>query len=401
MRFVLCQFSNSVINPNAGNADTLADRYYESLYTEKADFGYVRPEHFWELPLWIGEMTYAIDTQADVHLCIIDESMELPQFDDDAYNQTVYCFSVLDVTKKLVQDIFNKNPWHEYAFGGYIEFPRNFIKSLESPRVEWFGAIDDLCTHFGLKYSYGTDWSLFGGTECIPRLTMSYGCNHKCKFCTVPNGVTEVSESSIFQQAISLIPLKFKLIYLNDKTFGQAKNWHTIRKVYKEVRFRNEEFEGFIVQTSVATVLTANLEEWKRKQVKVIELGVETFNDRILKSLNKPQTEQMIRKALDRLRLYGFKVIVNIIAGLPTETAITYKKTYRFILNYMPMLFALNIYTLALYGDAELSNEIDGDGKGDSDELSDNKSFWSIEDKKNYDNFCNELYTLGIEIVEQ
>lgn len=189
------------------------------------------------------------------------------------------------------------------------------------------------------------------------------------------------------------------MIYLNDKTFGQAKNWHIIRHVRDIVKGFNPDFEGFIVQTSVPTVLKANLSLWKEYGVKVVELGVETVNDSLLKRYRKPQTETMIYNAVDFLVNEGLHVISNIILGLPGETADTYYNTLSFLNFHQSKLFALNIYTLALYNDAELSGEIKGDGEGDSDELSTDRTFWSDDERGLYHKVCDLVYGIGIEIV--
>jgi len=387
MKFVLCQISNNLINPDNGDNETIDSKYYNSLYETKKSRGYVKPEHFWELPLWIGELNYSIKGHGETYLHIVTDIMEpLPRYE----GETVYCFSVLDVNKSLIEKIVDSNGV-QFALGGYVKEP------IKRSNVAWFDSIGAMVSNYDIPYHFGTNWGLFKGMECIPRLTLSYGCTHRCKFCTVPNRIKEVKQSDIIQQAKALKPLSFKLVYINDKTYGQASNWESLKDVYEEIRAFNPSFEGFIVQTSVVTALKANLVKWGECGVKIVELGIETVNNDILKRYRKPQTEDLIKKAVNRLNSYKFDVIANLILGLIEETKESYNNTYNFIKSVE--LFSLNIYTLSIYNDTDLSGEVEIKSENDSNELSTEKSFWTNENKKNYDSFYNKIFKLGLDIL--
>lgn len=395
MRFVLCQISNNLINPPQ-EEKSLADRYYDSIYTQYEGIGYYRPEHFWELPLWIAEMSYTIQHPDAVELLIItDKHMQLPTYGEPV----VFCFSVLDANKNIIDGIIKQNYGRTFCLGGYISDGAQFAK--ERVGTYWFDSIKEFAEYWFIQYRYGTDWSLFEGERCIPRLTMSYGCTHRCKFCTVPNVLTKVSEEEILQQVEALKPLKFKLVYINDKTFGQAGNHNFLKDVREKILEFNPEFNGFIVQTSVQTVLSANLWRWREMLgIKIVELGIETMNDSILRSLKKPSTEKMARQAVFDVANNGMSVIANVILGLPDETALTYTKTAGFLMENIKHLIALNIYTLALYSDSEIAKEIDSTSESDSDELCTERSFWSSKEKQTYDVFSEVFYEIGLKITE-
>ena len=405
-RFVLCQISNKVINPDAGQRKSEADNYYEDLYENRRNDGYYRPEHFWELPLWIGEMTYTLSDHHEVVLHVIsDLTAELPTWSDNV--PTFYCFSVLDVNRVLISDVVWRQEHfatrsNKYVFGGYVGDPEACISDLPAPcNCRWFNSISDLCDMFDTPYTYGTDWSLFYGTECIPRLTMSYGCKHRCRFCTVPNEVQAVSLHNVMVQALSFNGLKFKLVYLNDKTFGQSDNAEQLARVYNVIKTYNSEFQGFIVQTSVATVLRKPVDYWTNLHIKVVELGVETLNTGLLKRYNKPQTSDMIHQAVNKLSDGGVRIIANIMLGLIGETSDTYGETLHFLLSYKAKLYALNIYTLALYADAEISDEVESVEISDSDELATDRTFWTDNERRNYGAYAPVFYTIASHIVKQ
>lgn len=398
-RFVFCQISNLLINPDAGQCNTLADQYYESLYTEKHDSGYYRPEHFWELPLWIGEMTHTLSDHHDVHLHIVtDHGQKLPEWSDNV--PTFYCFSVLDVNKGLILDQLAYNhASYKYCFGGYTE-NAEFMRTageLSEGGCRWYDSISDLCDMFDTPYTYGTNWSLFYGTECIPRITLSTGCLHQCRFCTVGNDVKAVSVNDVILQAISFKGLTFRLVYVNDKTFGQADNADVLEQIGDVIRLYNPLFAGFIIQTSVAMVLNKPADYWTKRGVVIMELGIESYNNGILKSYNKPQRTSCIDKAMAKLSDQNVEVIANIMLGLQGETIDTYQATLDFIMRHK--FFALNIYTLAVYDGTALADDVVIESSDDSNELATNRSFWTDNERDNYRTFSPVFYAVGMSMV--
>lgn len=396
MHFVFCQISNKLINPDAG---PLSDQYYESLYAHKEKDGYYRHEHFWELPLWIGEATYALQEEHDCSLHIVTDVNEpLPMLWEGLKTQVVYCFSVLDVNRAIVLDIINRNPYREFAVGGYID-GEQFISDLSVfvHATSWYDSLSNLCDVYNIDYKYGVDWSLFAGVWTIPRLTMSYGCTNKCTFCTVPDKVTPVDCMAITQQVRAMKDLRFKLVYLNDKTFGQCDTHHMLYDLYLMIKAFNPDFRGFIVQTTCAEVLKHSAIFWESLCIKVVELGIETFNDKLLAKYNKPQNERTIARAVDKLHKAHIDTIANVVLGFPGETMRTYGKTLSF-LHYFPF-YALNIYTLALYQGTRLAKDIDGDNEADANELAEIRSFWTSQEKADFDSASPLFYHLAIDKV--
>jgi len=390
MRFCFCQVSNSLINPENGST---AEKFYNTFWDEKHKDGFYRPEHFFELPVWIAEIVYTLPEDVEPMLHIVtDEQAELPDAD-------YYLFSVLDVNRQIVQQIIYDNPQKQFNIGGYIEFDKYF---LDYTNVACFASVRDFAVYHDFDYRYGTDYSLFAGMECVPRLTLSTGCRHRCKFCIVPNEVVEKTATNVWAQVYSFIEakLKFKLVYLNDKTFGQADNHRDLEMYYKVIKYNNPEFEGFIVQTTAAKVGELPKTVWQDCHIKIVEIGVETYNDSLLQQYRKPAREVDIDGAVTTLAGLGVKVIANIILGLPGETSQTYAKTYDFLSDWMHCnnFYSLNIYTFAAYADAEATKELNVNA-GDTDELNDNRTFWTDEERRAFNVWSESFYKLGIDII--
>jgi radical SAM superfamily enzyme YgiQ (UPF0313 family) len=240
---------------------------------------------------------------------------------------------------------------------------RMMNKELSNVRI-----CKDTCetaTELGVSYKFGTDYTLFSNESVIPRLTMSYGCLNNCKFCIVPHGnVISVPQVVIRQQAESFKPLNYKLIYIDDKTFGQSDNYRYIAEISKIID--KEDFEGFIVQTT-APMLIGKGQVFKDIGVRVAEIGLETYNDEILRKYNKPCSERVIRMSVDAAKSNDIKLIANLIIGMEEETDETYQNTYDYVMPLLESgdLIGINPAIYTDYNNKENLGEIDfiNDGK--------------------------------------
>jgi len=394
-KIIFCQFSNSLLNKDS---ESIADRYYNQVWIEKEKEGYWKSEHFWEIPLWITEISGSLkDSLIEKELYIIENIEKAKQYlNNQDYNNTKICFSVLDINKHYVKEIISNCQWHEFLIGGYIDF--TYFNRYFNVRI--FNSIKSLIEYLGLSYEYNLDYSLFSGYKTIPRLTLSYGCLNRCKFCTVEKTIKEVSENDIFMQIESFKCLKFKLIYLNDKTFGQANNYNILPELYEYIKSYNSEFKGFIIQTTVSQISIHNLDSLIQSGIIfAIELGIETFNDDLLYNLDKPQTEKSIIYAMNFLRNCPIKIISNIIIGIIGENIQTYNKTLTFLKKYANNIYMLNIYNLAIYLDSPLSKEVNISNDKDLNENSIDKTFYSDKQLKDNECFYNEVFKLGLEVI--
>jgi hypothetical protein len=237
------------------------------------------------------------------------------------------------------------------------------------PNVRVFDKMGDW---IGPKFQDGTDYRHFRGTKVIPRLALSKGCLHNCFFCGVEGkgkAPTEVDRSVVDEQIASFKDLKPRLVYINDKTFGQAKNHSDLVEINKRMKAENPEFQGFIIQTSAAQMTKMTPEFLRDAGVKYVEMGVESYNDAILKSVRKPANEKMIDAAVEKIRASGAKFIPNIMIGLPGETPETYSHTLDFLDQNKDIISHVNAYNTALYEGSALAKKLGGvKAEADADE---------------------------------
>ncbi len=397
MNCVFVQISTNLINADC--PDDIAAKYYRTFWHNKESDGFYKPDHFWEIPVWIAELSYTLPDDWDRELYIVtDISKAIEKLSDDDIDYMF--FSCMDSNKGIIEEILGSLSinWPAIIIGGCCK-PNVDPYDIGDSDGYWYDSIRRFCETSSIPYKYGTDYKLFENYRTIPRLELSDGCKHNCKFCAVDNKITEKNWCEIENQVELFFPLEYKLVYLNDKTFGQAKNYKWLSSIADYLHWKNPNFQGFIVQTTCNQICKPGFIDFlKVAGVKYVELGIESFNNSILQAMNKPQSESTIHKAALALNRAGIKIIGNIIIGLPGETRETYSLTIRRLQYHK--FYSLNINNLALYDNTKLSTEIESDGPGGNEQLQKHKSYHTEADRGAIDWFHNEIYKLGLQIVD-
>ena len=384
-RTLLVQFSTNLINP-IEKSKGLDKIYYDKLYSGTRD-GYIHPEDFWEIPDWISVASNSIPN-ADVYVIRnIDEAVKF--FNEARYGKIA--FSALDVNAGMIADIVSRYKG-QIAIGGYVDLTKHFGKF---ENVKTYDDIGKFVRDQGFKFIPGTNYRHFQGSEVIPRLGLSTGCLFKCTFCDVkPHGkVVEASPESIRRQVESIKQLKPKLVYLNDKTFGQGKNFDVLGEVYTELKNDNPDFNGFVIQTTATQFNKLSDNFVKNSGIKYVELGVETFNDNLLREYRKPHTTDDILKAFQRARDLNVLVIPNVVIGLKGENSTSYNNTLNFLNASQDIISHVNAYNLAVYAGTDLAESIGPLEPGDMNENIAAKSW--IKDPAATQEFSDKLFTFA------
>jgi hypothetical protein len=385
-RWLAVQFSDTVTIEE----DESAKRYYDKLYGTRK--GYKRMGDFWEVPLW---MTHLPRDKTDTY--VVRDVEEAKAFLQNAGYDAVL-FSVMDSNQKQVKDLLDTYAG-KVIMGGYGDGPSQF---QDMPNVSVYHSMDEMAKkEENAVFAGQSHYSNFEDSDTIPRLCMSKGCLHECKFCTVPKGITEMTESEIRSNAKEIAEkLKPELVYLNDKTFGQAKNHKLLPEIYKIFKKGNDNFQGFIIQTTASQFNKMDNKFIKDSGIKYVEIGVESYNDDILKAVKKPASEKTIQQAADKIRKLGsVSLIPNIIVGMPQETADTYARTLQWLQANADVISHLNIYNLALHGGSELAAELKAEEGVDLNENQVRKSFH--ENPEVHENAAEAFYALGEALLDK
>ncbi len=372
-------------------AVTEEDKTYDKVYDNRE--GYERPADFWEIPMWMGEAAHTFE-DADIFIIRnVDKAI-------DELNKAGYptiMFSVLDVNKAMIKKIASKYKG-KVVVGGYVD-PKYFA-GLNN--VTFYESVKQAAQALGVKYKPGVSYVHFKETETVPRLCMSKGCKHKCAFCVVPKTILTSTKAHIASQLKAFKDLKFKLIYIDDKTFGQADNYTDLVEVNRQIKKFNPEFEGFIIQTTAPSLLKMSDQFVQDSGIQYIELGVESYNDNILSKVKKPHRTKQLDDAVIMIRRNGKAFIPNVMVGLTgegwTETRDSYENTVQFLEKNKDIISHVNIYNLALYEGTELHEQLKDKADTEMDENVVTRAYH--EEKDIHEEFYKRVLKLSSETLD-
>jgi len=355
----------------------IPERYFKELWERRRKDGFLRPKKLgtWELPMW----TALLNGSMPVHACIAARNPTEVVETVSKGHYTHVALSVMDCNKPLARKVIEK-----LADTGVVVFGGGYtdLSDLETEFSNFlaFKSIEEAVQALGGTYTGKYDYEVFKGMETIPRLRMSTGCYGRCKFCSVPNEVVPEPWSSVVQQAQSFEPLKFELVYLDDKTFGQAPGWEKLPGVKSIIRGYNSRFKGFIIQTTATQLLRFGLPDWhvlRKAGVQFVEVGLEIADNKVLRNMRKPHTVEQVSRAVQVVsrELGTGRVVPNIMVGLPGCGKAQYGTTLGWLDDHMEHLAHVNCYWLSLYDGTALAAEIPGQGLADRYDNSVRKSW--------------------------
>src|SRR4030042_7060380 len=159
MNLLFCQLSTMLLNRDS--LKDIASQFYNMIYTKRKKYGYYKHTHFWEIPLWIAEACYILKN-FNKKLYIIQDIRQAINYINN-YPADYILFSVLDINKEYIYKIVKACPHKTFIVGGYINFTR--FKKLNNCIV--LNSMPDLANCFNVKYSYGTDYTLFKSIKII------------------------------------------------------------------------------------------------------------------------------------------------------------------------------------------------------------------------------------------
>lgn len=344
--------------------------YFKRVYAKCK--GYYMPEHFMEIPTWIATVSgYLSDEFYNKLLHVVVNPSETVKWANQLPQGTIIMMSVMDVNRKVVHALV-QHIHHKFVLGGYVE-PSQFE---QYHNAIWLSSVKDIShampTSFGVNVEEAPDYSLFDHVHTIPRLKMSSGCLYNCAFCTIERKVVEESWSSVVGQLDAMRQLHFELVYLDDKTFGQADNWTWLQDVYEYIKTFNPKFRGFIVQTTVP-MAQRHLQEWVSKyHVAYVEVGVEHVDDGYLRKMRKPYNLKqldalcnLVRKMNEQGQRVGF--IPNLMFALPDAD---YASTLEWVKRNQDIITFANPFILSQYGASKGALVENADGVDDQNENS-------------------------------
>ena len=198
----------------------------------------------------------------------------------------------------------------------------------------------------------------------IPIFVPHLGCPKDCVFC---------NQRSISGQQKMITTEEIK------NTIDFYLNSFSNKKAYKEIAFFGGSFTGidpqkqeeylqtayeYVKQKKVNSIRVSTrpdyidktvLKRLKKYKVKIIELGVQSANDYILKKSNRGHTFYDVKKASKLIRRHGFTLGVQMMVGLPESTKIDELKTAKELIKLKPKM--VRIYPVLVIKNTKLAKD--------------------------------------------
>lgn len=198
----------------------------------------------------------------------------------------------------------------------------------------------------------------------IPIFVPHLGCPKDCVFC---------NQRSISGQQKMITTEEIK------NTIDFYLNSFSNKKAYKEIAFFGGSFTGidpqkqeeylqtayeYVKQKKVNSIRVSTrpdyidktvLKRLKKYKVKIIELGVQSANDYILKKSNRGHTFGDVKKASKLIRRHGFTLGVQMMVGLPESTKIDEIKTAKELIKLKPKM--VRIYPVLVIKNTKLAKD--------------------------------------------
>ena len=109
-----------------------------------------------------------------------------------------------------------------------------------------------------------------------------------------------------------------------------------LRRLFSFFDDYRDAITNFRISTKPLPLNTEIIEILKTNRVTTIELGIPTFNDQILETLNRKHTANDLRLSLTRLTAEGFQIALQVMVGLPDETMEDIRDTTENIIRLNP-----------------------------------------------------------------
>ena len=182
----------------------------------------------------------------------------------------------------------------------------------------------------------------------LPYTTMqtSRGCPGRCIYCTSPafygNRYRFRSIPKVVEELREIVRLGYREVFFRDETFTVGRE--RVREICEAMLAEGLNLK-WIANGRVDLVDEPTMRLMKRAGCHMLNFGVETGDDEILKVYRKGATCDQAREAFRAARAAGLSTHAHIIFGGPGETQQTIEKTIRFVKSIRPSLASFGILT--------------------------------------------------------
>ena len=199
----------------------------------------------------------------------------------------------------------------------------------DRPFAQEFETIPDLELIHG--YMNWPKWKLIKNLKMRWQLIQtSRGCPYDCSFCIAPRELGRGYRLRSIDNVIADIKYQQKLV--GSKYFFMVDNHFTVnRQRTKDLlnRIIEEKIDWYGICFTRMEVARDEelLSLLKKAQINTLYMGLESFDNNVLKLLNKAQTQEGLRKSLVRIKAHGLRVLGSFVMGSDEDTVESIRST--------------------------------------------------------------------------
>lgn len=171
-------------------------------------------------------------------------------------------------------------------------------------------------------------------------------CIRKCRYCSFVSGF-DISKKDIYiNSLLKEIEIKYKFdklktLYIGGGTPSLLEE-RDIEKILSNFNFANN--PEITLETNPETVSKQKFSNLKKLGINRISLGIQTFNNDILKIIGRNHNEKIIYNAIEQIKASEFdNISIDLIYGLPSQTIEIFK-------NDLIKAISLDIKHISTYG---------------------------------------------------
>ncbi len=112
---------------------------------------------------------------------------------------------------------------------------------------------------------------------------------------------------------------------------------------------------GIRISTRPDGINQKSLEFCKKNGIKTIELGIQSFSDRVLTAVNRPYSKKLAGESALMVQSHGFKLTIQLMPGLPADSDDSIEETIRETIRIKPDF--VRIYPTIVLRGTELEQE--------------------------------------------
>ncbi|MBI9113163.1 radical SAM protein [Maridesulfovibrio ferrireducens] len=179
-------------------------------------------------------------------------------------------------------------------------------------------------------------------------LLTSYGCPFKCTFCASSRkGFMTFPDDQLIEFMVDINDKYGVKVFTfqDDLLFNDVKRVKRISKHLRELPPEKEISFGKSANCRASSFSGALATEIKNLNITDVSFGIESASNKLLKFLNKKQTEEDCYNAIDVCKRHDLYSRINLMFGIPTQDEEDYKTTLEFVKKAKPDIVNMFYYT--------------------------------------------------------